>query len=122
MRVITVPPNVTVERPRKVGNDVEFTLEERSFTKFLQECFDSYATFSKGHVNALIYQKLTKVLTETDLSKGELWFEDEDFKKLEAAVGSVEWITPKFNLACIPFYEAVKSARTETLSTDKRPK
>jgi hypothetical protein len=122
MRVVTIPEKVTIELPRKAGNVIEFYKEDRTLVRFLQECFDAFDTFSKGHVNALLYKKLTEILRDSDPEKRELWFEDEDFKKVEAAVGAVVWLTPKMNMAFIPFYEAVKTARTETLTGDKPSK
>lgn len=122
MRVITTPSPVKIELPRVTGKTVDFVDSEVSFQTFLQECLDSYDIFSKGHVNALLYAKLSKIITDSDKKTGELWFEDEDFKKLEAAVSVAKWITPKINAAYIPFYEAVKTARTETLASDKASK
>jgi hypothetical protein len=120
VKVITIPPPVTVGLPKLNGQVMEFVDTPRTIQQFLQECFDSFEVFSKGHVNALLYQKLTSVLKDTDPAKWELWFEDEEFKKVLDSMAAVSWMSPKINVAYIPFYEAVKAARTETLATDKK--
>ena len=75
MKVITIPPPVTVPMPKLVERLMEFVDMPRTILQFLQECLDAFDTFSKGHVNALLYQKLTKILNDSDPAKGELWFE-----------------------------------------------
>lgn len=120
MRVVKIPEPVTVEIARKIGGVIEFQMESRTFQTFLQTSLDTFDIFSKGHVNALMYAKLTKIVSGADLSKGEIWFEDEDFKKVEAAAEAAPWISPKMNAAFIPFREALKQARTEVLSTENK--
>jgi hypothetical protein len=120
VKVITIPAPVTVGIPKVNDRVMEFVDTPRTIQQFLQECFDAYEMFSKGHVNALRYQKLTNILKDTDPANGELWFEDDDYEKILDAMKSVSWFSPKMNMAYIPFYEAVKAARTETLATDKK--
>ena len=120
MKVIKVPEDVVVAVPQVNGKMVRYVDETHSIFKFLQECIDVFEQFSKGHVNALLYVKLTKILSETDRAKGDIWFEDGDFKKLQEAVGAVAWISPKMNASYIPFYEAVSSARAEAMSQEKK--
>jgi hypothetical protein len=121
MKVVTIPQDVRVSFPRKTAAGIEYVDEERGISVFLKQAVDSHQPFSKGHVNALTYQKLIKVIDGITPESAEIWFEDEDFKKLQEAIGTVEWITPAINAAYIPFYEAVKNARTEVNVKVTRP-
>ncbi len=120
MKVTMIPPDVQVEIPRLKGEAVVEVHEFRSFKRFLQQAIDHYEPFAKGHVNALLYQKLTNVIDAADVAKGEIWFEDADFLKLQEAVASAQWLSAKMNAAFLPFYEAIKAARTEVLATEKK--
>lgn len=120
MKVITVPAPVIIELPKLEGQAIHTVKESRTIFQFLEECFSMNTLFSKGHVNALLYIKLNKILKESE-EKTEIWFEDEDFKKVLASTAGASWLTAKINAAYIPFYDAVEQARTEVLATEKKP-
>lgn len=115
MKIVSVPGPVSVKTPRRNGEGVEFVSHDRDICYFLIACIESYEPFSTGHVNAILYKKLRDVISESS-GKSEIWFEDSDFKSLQAAVAAVGWRTPDINMAYIPFYEAVASAKTQVVS------
>lgn len=120
MKVVTVPAPVEIEVPRR-GDDGRLAYEKETTTivKFLEQCFNMYEPFSKGHVNARLYMKLIRVIKGAE-DKPEIWFEDDDFKKVLDSTKDASWVTTKINAAYLPFYDAVAGARTEATATEKK--
>lgn len=124
MRILSVPPDVTIRfmGKDKDGNRVALREMAYGFEDFLIEVAKNVPEFRKGEDGGRSYDRFLSVIEagpESDPSaEGEAKeqkfyrFEDSEYKALERAIkGGIEWTHPDINRAVLPYYTAFCEAQ-----------
>lgn len=126
MKLINVPPKVTIKFQVNNGGVVTLAKEGRSFCQFIKEACGDYKKFKSGLENIRQYDKIARTLEAYDrednagtLKERVLRLEDADFNEIKNALkaGEATWASAEISRTFLPFYEALENAQEVEIPT-----